>query len=221
MFRKALLFTVAALLSGCGTGPNRTGEEQSALSRSKITADAYLFDATLYREGKPTSVRLECYVTDSVVGLSGRGYLGKGALKGRLTRDSINVYFPSTNEYLSEKSGDLLISAAGCAQVKAEADLLSLFSSVPESRNWGETFAITRSGDDDQPQYQISLGDCGWEFTLEYRESDASLFLNKFEFNDGHGSRLKAKRRTLKREASVPSNRFQVDLPIGAVRIIP
>ncbi len=221
MLRYVLSCVLVTFLVGCGTGGNRAGDEQQSESRRKIKADAYLFDARIYRDGKPTSVRLECYVTDSVVGLSGRGYLGKGALKGRLTRDSIVVYFPSTNEFVSEKTADLLTSAADCVQINAAVDLLSIFSTEPDSIAWGAQFKILRSGNDDRPHYQISLKDCGWLFDLEYREDKNKMYLSKFEFNDGNGNRLKAKRRTLKKNASVPMKRFIANMPAGAIKIIP
>ena len=95
-----LLIISVLCFSGCGTSTNNLSEEQSKLDMEQtITADAYLYDAKAYDEGKPRSVRLSFYQTDSALFVSGKGYLGKGALKGEIKKTVSIFYFPTTNEY--------------------------------------------------------------------------------------------------------------------------
>ena len=103
------------------------GEERS--TNEKIIADAYLFDTKLIQKKKVTSVRLEFYKSTGLIGINGRGYLGKGALKGHLSKDYLKIYFPHTNEYIDESITNIFNSFKCDNKIK-QFDLFSLFGST-------------------------------------------------------------------------------------------
>ena len=183
--------------------------------------EAYLFDAKLRRQGKPTSFRLEIFQTDSVIALGGRAYLGKGALKGLLTADSLEVYFPSSNEYLYESLSDLFAKAE-CTNAAPEFSLLHLFTFLPDSLAEMEGMSVASDYTNrKRPEYLISFPDCPWKIELTYDQHEAGWRIRDFKFDNGNDITLKAKRRTYKKKAQVPYSKFQLVLPDGATRITP
>ncbi|MBU8933793.1 MAG: hypothetical protein KOO62_07275 [candidate division Zixibacteria bacterium] len=194
-------------------------ESASGGKVDKIRAEAWLFDARVWREGKPTSFRLEVYRTDSVTALSGRGYLGKGAMKGTIRDDRLYVYFPRTNEYLDESAGSLL-DAMGCSDLSPRVDILALLTDVPDSVDGLENVQVTASYlDSEQPSFVMYSRGCPWQLDLKYDRRKVGWRLKAFEFNSGDGVRLKVKRRTLKPRARVPAKRFQTTHSPDARRI--
>lgn len=210
------------LISGCGSAYKSDGmsaAEQSKYS-GEVKVEAYLFDARLHRNNKPTSVRLEFYHTDSVIAIAGRGYLGKGALRGRLTADSLEVYFPSTDEYLLETVATVL-GSIDCSEQLPEISLLSLFSQLPDSALSGSGLNILSNFDDEQhPEYFIAAEGCPWQIYLVYAQHNKGWRIREFRFDDGKGNTLKGKRRTYKREAKVKASKFYVPVKPGSMRII-
>ena len=183
--------------------------------------EAYLFDAKLRRQGKPTSFRLEIFQTDSVIALGGRAYLGKGALKGRLTTDSLEVYFPSSNEYLYESLSNLFATAE-CTNAAPKLRLLHLFTSLPDSLAEMEGMSVVSDYTDrKRPEFVISLHDCPWRIELTYNRHEVGWRIHDFKFDNGNDITLKAKRRTYKKKAQVPCSKFQLVLPDSATHIIP
>jgi len=222
---KGVCVVVAALLLMGSCGPGRiirpASEERVAIVQEKIEVEAYLFDAKLRRQGKPTSFRLEIFQTDSVIALGGRAYLGRGALKGLLTTDSLEVYFPSSNEYLYESLRDLFATAE-CTNTAPKFSLLHLFTSLPDSLAEMEEMSIASDYTDrKRPEFVISLPDCPWVIELSYDRRETGWRIRDFEFDNGNDITLKAKRRTYKRKAQVPYSKFQLVLPDGATRITP
>lgn len=206
------------LVSGCTTPPPG-GEER--MSDIEVKGEAYLFDARLWQEGKPTSFRLHIYQTDSLIGLGGRGYLGKGALKGRVTTDSILIYFPSVNEYLREDMAEL-ISSFDCASPLASFNILELFADLPDPVAWsGGGMSLEVENEDDKPTYTLSPVDCDWTARLIYDDEDKGWRVEEFEFNDGHDTRLEASRRRYNDDADLSISRFDVAIPADAIRIYP
>ena len=63
----AILMAALAGCAGAGPGMREYGEREVRPDDGTIIADAYLFDTKTYRDGKPTSVRLELFWTDSAV----------------------------------------------------------------------------------------------------------------------------------------------------------
>jgi hypothetical protein len=218
-----LLIVGSVVLVSCG-GRNKViipAEAKLAQSEQEVYVDAFLFDARLWRDGKPTSFRLELYQADTIAGLAGRGYLGKGALKGRITTDSMIVYFPSTNEYLRESIPGILGSIE-CVGATTAPNLAHLAHSLPGQ--WlpdGQYLLDTTSASGDERAYSISEANCPWRLDVTYTMHDSTWYVEQIEFDSGENTRFRANRRTLKTGTSVESNRFAAPIGPDAVRIIP
>jgi hypothetical protein len=211
------ILSIQVLLASCGTQP-RTAPEVSA----KPGVEAYLFDAELRRSGKPTSFRLEIFHADTVMALSGRGYLGKGALRGRVTPDSLLCYFPSSNEYLQEPVLNLL-NAIECQVAPRGINLLELFDRLPDAGTLDSTIDVVPNYQNGKrPTFIIYVENCPWQMELTYRSDEMLGWrLDEFVFFDGQDTRLKATLREFKANASVKPDRFEVRIPSDATRIIP
>lgn len=217
-----LALFLGALLSGCTGGPRPGGEAPGETAPAgEITADAYLFDAQLRRDGKPTSLRLEIYHADSVAGIGGRGYLGKGALKGWVRDDSLLIYFPSTNEYVYEPVENILHSDY-CPGAVPRVPLSLLLTTVPDSvGDLADVYVRADLSDEDEPAYTLSIPDCVWRIDLAYDTDDGSRRVKEFEFDNGFNTTFKASRRTLKTDVDIALKRFRVVVPPDAVRLSP
>jgi hypothetical protein len=212
---------LAMLAAGCG-GYQGRGHVSETLSsdKQKVPVEAYLFDARLRRQGKPTSFRLEVFRTDSVAGFGGRAYLGRGALKGRLTDDSLEVYFPSSNEYVYE-SVDNLFRSADCPHLATGLNLLDAFTSLPDSLDHvGSLEVVSDYSDEDRPEFVLKATNCPWKMELIYDRREGGWHIREFRFDNGGEVTLKASRRTYK-DARAPLSKFAVPVPFGAIRIIP
>ena len=154
--------------------------------------------------------------------LSGRGYLGKGALRGRVTPDSLTCYFPSSNEYLREPVLNLM-HAIECQVAPRGINLLDLFDKLPDSASLDSSIdVVSNFQDSKRPTFIIYIENCPWQMELTYRSDEMlSWRIDEFVFFDGKDTRLKATRREFKANASVKPDRFQVRIPIDASRIIP
>ncbi len=217
----ALLVLLLGALVGCGGtyAPPADEERPGARPREKVKAAAYLFDARVRRHGKPTSFRLEVYQTDTMLALAGRGYLGKGALKGWLTKDSIKVFFPSTDEYLYE-SVNALFASSRCAPDSAGPDLLSYFQSLPVTSEAGDALVVLPAGnDDDKARFVVYLEGCAWQLEILYDLKKEGWRVREFEFSDGDDTTLRARRREYKAQAKVAARKFHLDIEPSARRI--
>lgn len=211
------------ILSGCGGGYQSLAEEDSIENKTKVKADAYLFDAKVIQNGKPTSVRLYFYQTDSIIGIGGRGYLGKGALKGWITTDSIKVLFPTTKEYLHESVSDLFASF-DCAEDIPAFDLMSLFSVLPDKLFENSSIAVNRMDDDTDEkrrEYSITIDGCIWKIYLRYDYRDDRYVIRNFEFDDGKSTTLTGERREYKPGQKIKLAKFKAPISREYIRIIP
>lgn len=220
----SILVLITLMILFCGCGSAYKGDATVAGEESEYTNDviveAYLFDARLHRDKKPTSVRLEFYHTDSVIAIAGRGYLGKGALRGRLTSDSLEVYFPTTDEYFLEPVATVL-GSVDCSEELPEISLLALFNNLPDSVLPTDKITVSADYTDDRnPEYLISAKGCPWEIHVTYALHNEGWRIKEFQFDDGKGNTLKGKRRTYKREAKVKANKFLVPIKPESMRII-
>jgi hypothetical protein len=198
-----------------------SAEERVDQKEEKVEVEAYLFDAKLKRHGKPTSFRLEIFQTDSVVALGGRAYLGKGALKGRLTADSLEVYFPSSNEYLYE-SLKTLLATTECPSGDFVLNLLSLFNAPPDSVEELKHVHVSADyGQQDHPEFDIHVKDCPWRIEMAYDRQEDGWRIQEFFFDNGQEVTLKASRREYKKQARVPLSKFRLVTPDDALRIMP
>jgi len=215
----AICILLTSLISACG-GSRQSGitPEQRAVS-GKVKAEAYLFDAVLKRQGKTTSFRLEMFAVDSAIGLAGRGYLGKGALKGVATRDSLKVYFPSTNEFV-EDSYSSILSTGDCKSALPEFKPVRLMFVSPDSLQIDSALRVERvSSTEDMSEYKVRTDSCQWTLRLSYRRGVNGWRPSRLAYDDGRGTTLIALRREYKPGARVPASRFIFIRPADAVRI--
>lgn len=217
------LMAILLSMSGCGQDLRPiAAQERPAVAKpsTEIEVSAYLFDAKLRMEGKPRSFRLEVFLTDSVAALAGRAYLGRGALRGRLTSDSLLVYFPSTDEYVDE-SAIALLSASECLDSAGEVNLLKLFTSAPDEVLDSKRFFIAVDTSGGRKSCQVSAGGCPWKIDLLYDRDGDSWRLRDFAVDNGRDIQLTAKRRTFKEHTNIDRSRFQVPIPATASLIRP
>jgi len=220
--RTCLLLLCVMIMAGCGGSRSVRGgsDDGGVVSDGKLNADAYAFDARLKRDGKPTTFQLEVYCLDTLIGLAGKGYLGKGALKGRLSKDSLEVYFPSSNEFLHESLDDLLESSA-CPLPLAQLNLFRLFKTLPDSVVLPDGIVVESDyGDADRPEFVVSADGCSWSINLSYDHHDSHWRVRRFLFEDGETS-LRGQRTRYRGDVRLPVKRFQVPRPSEALRIIP
>lgn len=217
------LILLIGLPAACGGPRYRVAEAPSSDSDSeeRVQVEAYSFNSRLWREGKPTTFKLEVYQTDTLLGLSGKGYLGKGALKGRLTADSLEIYFPSSNEYVYEALRNLL-SGGECTVPLADMNILTLFSNLPDSIALDPSLRIKADYEDaDRPEFFVTQENCPWEIYVEYDLEDPGWRIREFEFTDGKETRLRGRIDRYKSATSVKIGRMTVTPPPGAVRVSP
>ena len=223
--RAIAAFVICAALSVVVNCTTQTvppaGVEISQEKREKVVAEAYLFDAKLRREGKVNSFRLEIFQTDSIMGLAGRGYLGKGALKGWVKPDSLKVYFPTAHEYLYKSVGELFGSFE-CTSDLPEIDLLGLFSALPDSAELDSRVVIDADySNDERPVFLLSVSGCPWRIEITYDRRDPGWRIREFSFDDGNTNELSARRREYRDEARVKPIVFEAAIPMDAIRIYP
>ncbi|RME26803.1 MAG: hypothetical protein D6800_05915 [Candidatus Zixiibacteriota bacterium] len=221
-FTLFLTLAVAAVLVGCtATSGPRVGSEEGQGRKKKVPVEAYLFDARFWRDKKPTSFRLEVYYTDSVVGLAGRGYLGKGVLKGRLTRDSLLCYFPVSGEYLYESVPDAF-AGLPCDVVRPTVVLTDLFTMLPENLPWASEVVITPVKEKaKRREYRLTAPGCYWMLTVTYDKRKPGWRIRRLEYTDGAHSRLRLIRREYRRRVRVSPRRLLVTVPPGVLRVTP
>ena len=212
------------LFFGCGVAYQKQTEYNETTKRkkdNKVKVEAYLFDAKLKQNGKPTSVRLFFYQTDSVIAIGGKGYLGKGALKGWMTNDSVLVTFPTRHEYLYESVDDLF-SSFNCSGEIPKFNLLTLFTTLPdETYEFDFADVMMLNADIKRPKYRISFPNCKWKLVITYDKKQKGYRIRNFTFRDGEGTTLSGKRREYKVKSKVPKNRFETEITASMTRIIP
>jgi len=219
----SILLAFAVGLTGCtGSAPtNKISATPEARQDEKMPAEAISYFARIHRSGKPTTFKLEMYLMPELIGFSGRGYLGKGALKGWIDGDSLLVYFPSSQEYLSEKVEEVLIAPACDIELK-EFNILELLTSLPDTLDELRQFQTElRAAKEKEREYRLTLDECDWQVDLTYRKTDRGWRVWYLEFTDGANNRLRLRKDQYKGNAKVPRKRFSPIIPSEAVRITP
>lgn len=218
------IMAICLLVVGCAPtykAPPRHEQVAKTASTGKVKVDAYLFNARLRRDGKPTSFRLELLQTDSAVVLGGRGYLGRGALKGRMTADSLEIYFPATNEYLYESVADMVVSSF-CPGRMQGLNLMRLLRRLPQASDFNVDATLERDDSDrKRPRFSLSWPDCPWRLQLAYNRQKTSWRLREIRFDDGDRTSFTAKRRSFKEQIAVTRKRLKPAVPVDAVRVSP
>jgi hypothetical protein len=186
----------------------------------KIEVDAYLFDARLHRDGQPTSFRLQLFQREAEISMSGRGYLGKGALKGRLTQDSLIAYFPSTNEFVRDATADLFVTDA-CPDGIPAPHLHVVLSALPDSSVFPAAVISVEEEDEKRYACVITWPQCDWSLQLEYDLRDQGWRLKRLDFETGEDSRFTLKRRAYKPQTKVKRSKIDFRIPDRATRVSP
>jgi hypothetical protein len=222
--RSVILITLAGLLiAGC-TGKVRKGpvfQPYKVVSPDQeVTADAWLFNARAYRDGKPTTLRLNVYRTDSVVGVTGTGYLGKGAFRAILTEDTVMAYFPNSNEYFLEPI-DSLFGMAECGKELSAPNLMRLLTSRPDSNSIDMTAQAPYRMSDDRWAYTVTWLNCPWRMVMEYERRDERWILDELRFERGDSFRFTSICPVFKSSQKVDADKFRVAIPPGAARVTP
>jgi hypothetical protein len=222
--RFILATTVITVSFGCGpkfTADPTVDSYQANGPGQKVQVEAYLFDAKIRRSDKPNSLRLELFQTDTFVALSARGYLGKGALKGRLTTDSLEAFFPTRNEYLYESVRDLLFSSS-CTHAIGPLDFPSLLRNLPDNLQLGAGMIIQRDDSErEHPHFILTWPECTWRLELTYDSSKTGWRLSELLFDNGDDISFTANRRSYKASARVNKDKFKLPIGPDAIRIIP
>jgi len=211
------LSLLTACISCGGYGLSVTDE--TGVGQQKVDVEAYLFDVKIRRKGKPTSLRLDLYQTDSVIAMFGRAYFNKGAFRGRLTSDSLHILFPASKEFLKE-SIDALFSSFNCQGNLSGLPVFKYFSELPDSA-LSETGLEIRTliNENKKKSFEISASGCSWLMSLKYFKEDKGWRLNEFNFDDNQSVRIKGSRRIYKSSARIPSSRFELAIPSNFYRI--
>jgi hypothetical protein len=221
IFRWVIVVALALFMAGCAATHRAPSGEEGAAPEAKVRAEAYLFDARMHREGKMNTFRLEIFQTDSILGLGGRGYLGKGVLKGWLTRDSLEAFFPTVNEWVYASVGGLLASS-DCPVNVPDVNLLSLFTTLPDSMVLPEGIVLQSDYEDsNHPKFSLFMSNCSWRIDVEYDHQESGWRIEEFFFTDGVSDDLRTKRREYREDVTVNRDKFELSIPADARRIIP
>lgn len=221
-----LLFTLISCTAG-RQGGSVDDEQQS--ESGKVTADAYLFDAKIHRNGKPTTIRLELYVVADTVYIHGRAYLGKGALRARLTPDSIVALFPTEREYVadrvtevisSENCEDKLVRALNLAELLTDApgDNSPLTEILVENDKSRSTTSQKKSILKKKRSFGVTT-QCKWSLQLDYDQRAKRQHLVHLLFDDGRETRINASLREVKIASRVPKKRLTLTIPSNYSRL--
>ncbi|MDD3731852.1 MAG: hypothetical protein PHU88_05695 [candidate division Zixibacteria bacterium] len=219
--KNIIILILVTFIAGCSSN-YRTGnitEGKKAAGTVKIDAEAYLFDAKIRREGKVNSFRLEIFQTDSLLGLGGRAYLGKGALKGRLSADSLWLYFPAQKEYVRDAAA-VFFKGQKCPLALTGVNILDIFKERPDSIALEEGIKVTADlYDEERPHFRITSADCPWQIDLIYDLKETGWRIKEFTFSDGEKLKIEATCREYKATARVKPEKFQVVIPPASIRI--
>jgi hypothetical protein len=216
--------TLLLVAAGCTVvKPHHTSEEKPDVQPSgSVRADAYLFDTEIVKAGKLTSMRLEIFDADSVMAVAGRAYLGKGAVRGKFTADSIIMYFPPIKQYLRE-SVRAWHSKDSCVSDVSHINFLRCLDEIPGERSGDSGLAVrTVSRTEDNVSVAVTSLNCRWVLSLTYfLTSQDGWRLSRFVFDDSTNTTISGNRREFRPGAKFKASQFDVVIPDGAESIIP
>ena len=149
----------------------------------------------------------------------GRDYFKKGAFRGRLTGDSLQIYFPASNEFLQE-SIDALFSSFNCQGILSGLPVFKYFSELPDSAlsETGLEFR-TLKNEEKKKSFEISASGCSWLLSLIYQKEDEAWRPSDFNFDDKQSVLSKGCSRMYNSSAPIPSSRFELAIPSDSYRI--
>lgn len=222
-----IILSLTIFLSGCTLANRKKGGEKcieaETMTWEEGKGDAYLFDVKIYREGKKNSVRLDVYRSGDIISLFARGYLGKGVLKGLILPDSTVVYFPTKKEYFSGKLVNLINN--GCSDsLSFELLIIEFFKQTPDEieHDLPGFYLVVLKENDREKQYRLESRSCPEGIELDYSLKSGRFILEKINYSSSDGSfRFKATRRRAKLNIDIPEEKFQLNIPVTALRISP
>jgi len=225
--RRVLPLVVVTLILSCVGGPpsSESGRETAPTVSGKVPVEAYLFDVVIHRHGKPTSLRLDVFDADSVIALGGRAYLGKGALRARLTKDSLIAYFPISDEFFSEDFSSFSMSGENPIDL-SKLGFLSLLKQPPDTGALNDSVRVDiLSESTDNAERLIHSGPIDpdslkWRISVKYFLTEGRFRLGRFSYFDSTMT-ITANRREYRSRARIPADRFRVTIPPTAVRVTP
>jgi len=231
VFRILSIIFLASLIIGC-TLANRskwkTGHiapEQSAVNGvlSGERGDAFLYDLKITNQGRKNSVRLDLYRKTDSLGIYARGYLGKGVLKGLITKDSIVIYFPTENEFYQGRINSLLLD--NCLKdFPFERVIISIFGTTPDKvdYNFGDAYLTVLEDKSEEREFRLESKKCSEFIKLSYDWNSARFILNQLDYvSEDARFKLKANMRKFRLNVDLPEEKFRVTIPETAIRIYP
>jgi len=228
----ALLIAIL-ILGGCSLAHREhpIAKEEIPLAKEEIpqsqlqagNGNAYLFDIKINRQGKKNSVRLELYQVGDTMSFFARGYLGKGVMKGLLSRDSLIVYFPTENEYYTGKVADLVDNP--CLNTTGIEDLIiELFQGTPADSGYsdGRFYVTVLKEEPALHQYRLQSTSCPEGISLEYKLDGGRFVLNEIQLRtDDKFFEFAAHRRNVRLNVEISPEKLHLDIPETAARITP
>ncbi len=215
-----LILLVISIIGCSVSNKSMIGEEYSGVdSKQKISVEAFLYDAKYYENNKPRSFRLQVFRTDSIIAFTGKGYFGKGVLRGTLTSDSLKVYFPTQDEYYY-KTVDFIFKQSECNTFDEDFDLSALFDFHEISKLNNEIYEISETKNK-RKIININHEKCSWDIEIEYKNYDSDLRPYLFSYTNKDNQKISAKLRKYKKSAKVRLSLFKMPiikkvLPINA-----
>lgn len=211
-------------ISGCTPANRKRGWKKTTAETAKYEpgrGDAFLFDVKIYRDKRKNSVRLDVYRAGDTLAVFARGYLGKGVLKGLITHDSVLIYFPTEKEYYSGRLSDLV--GDNCRELPLEFLLVKLFEKRPvELETKFPRFYITVLDEEGPEQkYRIVAKGCAENIEISYDYKKNRFVPENIDYTNEDGSfRFRAKRRKVRLDISIPAEKFSLEIPPTAQRIL-
>jgi len=241
----ALVFLVILVIS-CAPPPpisdaTRSSYELiSAMRQERFRSAAFLIDLRVNNSGERYSVTTELYFSGDSVGLYGRGYLGKGAFKGRIIEDVATIYFSSSNEYYSSPLSDAGGIETGCATPgEALLSVLALLAgkgAIPDgggivypsrqelrfmSGRFERTVRINDKGFPESEKFIDAA--CGDSIVINYymhsREFPFYHVTDMLYYSTRYDFRARGFIREQKYNIDIPGRKFTIDMPPDAVRL--
>lgn len=222
----SVLLIAISILSGCSLAHRGHPIAKEEIPQSQLqqgNGNAYLFDIKIMRQGKKNSVRLDLYQVGDTISFFARGYLGKGVMKGLLSRDSLIVYFPTENEYYTGKIANLADNH--CLNMAGIEDLIiKLFQATPADSSYsdGRFYVTVLKEEPALHQYRLQSTSCPEGINLEYKPDGGRFVLNEIQIRtDDKSFEFVAQLRNLRLNTEIAPEKLHLAIPEAATRLIP
>ena len=200
-----------------------TAEATPEVQFAEGKGNAYLFDIKINHSGKKNSVRLDLYQSGELLGLFARGYLGKGVMKGILSKDSLIVYFPTENEFYTGKISGLVENPC-LKSTRIEQLILQFFNSTPPEIDLSnsELYLTVLKEENSLHEYLLQSRSCPEGIRLQYDLNKSIWFIKEIQLTSQDKSfEFFARRREFRSNIEIPQDKFGLVIPETALRITP